>query len=172
MSGEEFSAGLWQVRCQMELLLFNLDTQLVHLSQRSLRWLPFTTEAIEPVLERLRFETLALHVESASLASAWGGSAEAGLPGLVALAPPGVWPVMLEDHRLALVGLANEISSSRSQNEHALGALAAELSASAERPETDGPEQLISQANVNRALDVLARSALPQLSDFLGRTDS
>jgi hypothetical protein len=171
MSGEEFSAALWQVRRQMELLLFNLETQRIHLSAGSFRWLQFTTEAIERVVEHLRFETLALNVESAALASLWKGSAKAGLPALIALAPPGIWPELLEGHRLALVRLAEEVSDSWEQNVRALGAMETEepaLLVDATPEGTDETEGLIVLVNAKRALDVLVNSPLLQLGEFLG----
>lgn len=172
MSGEELSAGLWRVRHQTELLLFHLETQHVHLSRGSLRWLQYTNAAIEPLLEGLRFEILALNVESVSLASLWGGSAAAGLPALIALAPAGVWSELFEDHRCALVDLAHQIHDSRNQNLHALDAVGAEIPTLMDGCETDGAALLAVQANINRAVELLAQSALPQLDEFLGLAGS
>lgn len=172
MSGEELSAGLWQARRQLELLLFHLETQRLHLAQGNPRWLKFTAAQIEPVVERLKFETLALSVESASLASEWGGSGSTDLATLISLAPPGLWPEMLGDHRRALAGLVLEIREARSLNEHALTALdpdAAVQTFNSGPGAMDGPDPLVVRSNVKRALEVVAKTDLPRLEEFLGQ---
>lgn len=171
MSGEELSSGLWQARRQLELLLFHLETQRLHLAQGNPRWLKFTAAQIQPVVERLKFETLALDVESASLASEWGGSGRTDLPTLISLAPPGLWPEMLEDHRRAIVGLVHEIREARSLNVHALTALDPDAAVQMGKSGTgakDGPDPLVVRSNVKLALEVLDKTDLPQLEDFLG----
>lgn len=171
MSGEELSAGLWQARRQLELLLFHLETQRLHLDQGNPRWLKFTAAQIGPVVERLKFETLALNVESASLAAEWGGTGRTDLPSLISLAPPGLWPEMLGDHLRALGGLVLEIREARSLNVDALRTLDPDVRVQTGQSGTgamDGPDPLVVRSNVKWALEVLAKTDLPQLEDFLG----
>lgn len=74
MGAGDLSAALWQERRQLELLLFRLETQRLHLAAGNLAWLNFTSSEIEAVLDRLRFEALARNVESAAVAGEWLGA--------------------------------------------------------------------------------------------------
>lgn len=162
---------MWQVRRQMEVLLFNLETQHLHVSRGSLRWLQYTNRCIAPLLERLRFEALALDVEAASLASSWGGAEKTGLPALIALAPAVVWSELFEDHRSALVDLAQEIGASRNQNLQVLSAAEEAMPGLMDGYETDMATWLTIRSNIDHALELLSKSSLPQLDDFLGLSD-
>lgn len=170
MTGEDLSAALWHARLQLELLLFHLETQRLHLDQGHYRWLKFTAAELERLVEGLRFETLALSVESASLASEWGGPDQPDLPALISLAPPGLWPEVLTEHRCAMAGLVREIDASRSLNLNLLRTLDPSAPVGPGRsgpPDIDGPDALIIQSNAKRALSVASRAELPQLAEFL-----
>ena len=84
MGAGDLSAALWQERRQLELLLFRLETQRLHLAAGNLAWLNFTSSEIEAVLDRLRFEALARNVESAAVAVVVGSGAGAAAVELIA----------------------------------------------------------------------------------------
>ncbi|VXB80144.1 conserved hypothetical protein [Arthrobacter sp. 9AX] len=173
MGADELSASLWRERRQLELLLFRLETQLLHLNADDLQWLPFTAADLESVLESLRFETLARHVEAAALAAEWGAPAEATLPVLAAAAPAGSWGALLQEHGHEMTGLLGRTRSAREAN---LGALASalegitrEAEAAAMSPEPADELALLAQrAAAERALAVVQDCAQPLVEEFLG----
>ena len=95
MSASDLSAALWQERRQLEILLFRLETQRLHVVAGNLEWLNFMASEIETVLDRLRFEALARSVESAAVAAQWDLPAQTTLVELIAAAPAGPWPEIL-----------------------------------------------------------------------------
>ena len=120
MGAGDLSAALWQERRQLELLLFRLETQRLHVLAGNVQWLSFTASEVESVLDRLRFEALARSVESAAVAAEWGLPAQATLNELVAGAPPGAWAEVLQDHLDGLRALLRQLNdAARDQRGHA-----------------------------------------------------
>lgn len=178
MGAGDLSAALWQERRQLELLLFRLETQRLHVLAGNLRWLSFTASEVESVLDRLRFEALARSVESAAVAAEWGLPAQATLNELVAGAPPGAWAEVLQDHLDGLRELLRQLSDAARTSEDTLrnlnrpaasagphgGGAAATLPA-----DTAGVlDQLTTAGNIERALTVVSRTAQPLLDQYLG----
>ena len=178
MGATDLSAALWQERRELELLLFRLETQRLHVEAGNLHWLSFTASEVESVLDRLRFEALARSVESAAVAAEWGLPAQATLGELIAGAPAGSWADILEEHRAALKDLLRRLSGASRDGEELLRNLArpassaapAQGAAVAERG-TDSAElldQLAMAANIERALSLVQRTSQPLLSHYLG----
>jgi len=178
MGAGDLSAALWQERRQLELLLFRLETQRLHVLAGNLQWLSFTASEVESVLDRLRFEALARSVESAAVAAEWGLPAQATLNELVAGAPPGAWAEVLQDHLDGLRELLRQLSDAARTSEDTLrnlnrpaasagphgGDAAATLPA-----DTAGVlDQLTTAGNIERALTVVSRTAQPLLDQYLG----
>ena len=120
MGAGDLSAALWQERRQLELLLFRLETQRLHVLAGNLQWLSFTASEVESVLDRLRFEALARSVESAAVAAEWGLPAQATLNELAAGAPPGAWAEVLQDHLDGLRALLRQLNDAARANEDTL----------------------------------------------------
>lgn len=110
MGAGDLSAALWQERRQLEVLLFRLESQRLHVEAHNLHWLGFTAAELESVLDRLRFDALARSVESAAVAAAWNVPAEATLGELIAAAPPGPWAEILSDHLAGLQDLRRRLA--------------------------------------------------------------
>src|SRR6478609_4294247 len=51
MGAADLSAALWQERRQLELLLFRLETQRLHVAAGNIHWIAFTASEVESVLE-------------------------------------------------------------------------------------------------------------------------
>ncbi len=165
MGAGDLSAALWQERRQLELLLFRLETQRLHLAAGNIHWLAFTASEVEAVLDRLRFEALARHVESAAVAAAWGLPAQATLVELVAAAPSGSWPTVLQEHLDGLRTLMERLGETARANELTLQRLP--------RPEDHGDpaamvEQLTIAGNIERALAITHRAGQPLMAQYLG----
>jgi hypothetical protein len=183
---------LWRERRQLELLLFRLETQLLHVRTGNWHWLKFTASDVETVLENLRFDTLARNIESSALAIEWGATANATLPVIASMAPPGIWPELLQEHHHAFVLLLKRVESTVAANVEALlmgqqragdALLAAgqaddfmatgespgdPLPLEAEDDEADDLMLLAENANIERALAVTRDCSLPLLEEFLG----
>jgi hypothetical protein len=167
MSAGDLSAALWQERRQVELLLFRLETQRLHVEAGNLEWLSFMAAEIESVLDRLRFEALARNVESAAVAAEWGMPAQATLVELVSAAPAGPWPEILREHLDALHGLLARLDDAARVNEEALRALP--LPGRPGQAGTAGLlDQLTTAGNLERSLTVLRRTSQPLLAQYLG----
>lgn len=169
MSAGDLSAALWQERRQLELLLFRLETQRLHVQAGNVEWLNFMAAEAETVLDRLRFEALARSVESAAVAAEWGLPAQTTLVELISAAPAGPWAEILRDHLEALRGLLARLGRVSRANEEALRALALPP------PGRSGPagpaavlDQLTATGNVERSLAVLRRASQPILTQYLG----
>lgn len=167
MSASDLSAALWQERRHLELLLFRLETQRLHIVAGNLEWLNFMASEIETVLDRLRFEALARSVESAAVAAQWGLPAQTTLVELIAAAPAGPWSEILREHLEALHALLARLGEATRVNEEALRTLPL--------PERPGPagtagmlDQLTTSGNLERSLAVVRRSAQPLLAQYLG----
>jgi len=167
MSASDLSAALWQERRQLELLLFRLETQRLHVEAGNLEWLSFMTAEVETVLDRLRFEALARSVESAAVAAQWGLPATTNLVELISAAPAGPWPEILREHLDALRGLLARLGEAARVNEEALQTLP--------MPGRPGPagaagllDQLTTAGNLERSLAVLGRTSQPLLAQYLG----
>ena len=179
MGAGDLSAALWQERRQLELLLFRLETQRLHVLAGNLQWLSFTASEVESVLDRLRFEALARSVESAAVAAEWGVPAQSTLNELVAAAPPGAWPEVLQDHLDGLRALLRHLNDAGLANEDALRNLSRPLASGASAGPRDGEanlpadtagvlDQLTTAGNIERALAVVRRTAQPLLEQYLG----
>lgn len=165
MGAGDLSAALWQERRQLELLLFRLETQRLHVAAGNTHWLTFTASEVEAVLDRLRFEALARNVESAAVAAEWGLPAQATLVELIAAAPQGSWSTVLQEHLDGLRGLMGRLGEAARANE--------ELLRSLQRP--TGPndpagilEQLTVAGNIERALAITRRATQPLMAQYLG----
>lgn len=173
MGADELSASLWRERRQLELLLFRLETQLLHLKANNSQWLEFTAEDLNAVLETLRFETLARNVEAAAVAAEWGTSAQATLPHLTAAAPASIWGQLLEEHRCEMTILLGHIESAREANLGALRSVlegsSADAEAAAMSPEPAEELALLARhATAARALKIVQDCAQPLVKEFLG----
>ena len=177
---------LWRERRQLELLLYRLETQLLHVRAGNWPWLKFTAADVEKVLENLRFDTLARNIESSALAIEWSLSANATLPVIASAAPPGIWPELLQEHHRGLVVLLKQVETSAAANVGALltGPRAAgnptlgsvqpgdngttATGAVAQADTADDVMLLAENANIERALAVTRDCSLPLLKEFLG----
>lgn len=167
MSASDLSAALWQERRHLDLLLFRLETQRLHVVAGNLEWLNFMASEIETVLDRLRFEALARSVESAAVAAQWGLPAQTTLVELIAAAPAGPWSEILREHLDALHALLARLGEAVRVNEEALRTFPLP-----ERPGAAGTagllDQLTTGGNLERSLAVVRRSAQPLLTQYLG----
>ncbi|MGJ3192677.1 hypothetical protein FQP90_18675 [Paenarthrobacter nitroguajacolicus] len=163
-------------------MLFLLETQLLHLRAGNWHRLNFTAAELEKVLENLRFESLARGVEASALASEWKAPDRLTLPALISIAPPGMWPELLEDHRRGMTALLGEIDHAVAANVSLLqGPLGSgtvsqspQLDAGPDLAGSDGfggsddLALLARDANVHRAIAAVQGATLPTLRDFLG----
>lgn len=194
VGAEELSAMLWRERRQLELLLFRLETQLVHIRAGNWHWLKFTASDVEKVLENLRFDTLARNIESSAVAIEWRASANATLPRIASVAPPGIWAELLQEHHHALVRLLKQVDAAVAANIEALlqgpsgdvplgsgqpgDVVAPAASGTPGACGTEAPTDtantaddvmlLAENANIERALAVTRDCSLPLLEEFLG----
>ncbi|MEO3932123.1 flagellar protein FlgN [Micrococcaceae bacterium Sec7.4] len=181
MGAGDLSAALWQERRQLELLIFRLETQRLHVLAGNLQWLSFTAAEVEGVLERLRFEALARSVESAAVAAEWGLPAQATLAELVAGAPAGAWPEMLQNHLDGLRALLAQLSDAARDNEDILRhldfpvpsgastALGSDANGTVSVPADTQQvlDQLTTAGNIEHALAVTRRAPQPLLTRYL-----
>lgn len=187
VGADELSAMLWRERRQLELLLYRLETQLLHVRAGNWHWLKFSAADVEKVLENLRFDTLARNIESSALAIEWRLSANATLPMIASVAPPGIWPELLQEHHRELVSVLKQVETTAAANVEALvmgphgagnpplgsvqpgdnGATAAPR-AVAQADIADDVMLLAENANIERALAVTRDCSLPLLKEFLG----
>ncbi|WP_346926776.1 flagellar export chaperone FlgN [uncultured Arthrobacter sp.] len=181
MGAGDLSAALWQERRQLELLLFRLETQRLHVLAGNLRWLSFTAAEVESVLDRLRFEALARSVESAAVAAEWGLPAQATLNELVAGAPPGAWAEVLQDHLDGLRELLRQLNDAARTGEESLrnlnrpvesgtpaGLRSGDATAALPADTAGVLDQLTTAGNIERALAVVRRTNQPLLEQYLG----
>jgi hypothetical protein len=192
VGADELSAMLWRERRQLELLLYRLETQLLHVRAGNWPWLKFTAADVEKVLENLRFDTLARNIESSALAIEWSLSADATLPMIASVAPPGIWPELLQEHHHGLVLLLKQVETTAAANVEALlmgpqeagnppldpppldpaqpgdNGTQAGPGAVAQADTADDVMLLAENANIERALAVTRGCSLPLLKEFLG----
>lgn len=176
VGADELSATLWRERRQLDFLLFLLETQLLHLRAGNWHRLNFTAAELEKVLENLRFESLARGVEASALAAEWKAPDHLTLPALISIAPPGIWPELLLDHRRGMAGLLTGIDDAVAANVALLEASsgsspAPEPSQPPADPDLAGSDDLAllaRDANVQRAIAAARAASLPTLRDFLG----
>ncbi|WP_426976136.1 flagellar export chaperone FlgN [Pseudarthrobacter sp. O4] len=180
MSAGDLSAALWQERRQLELLLFRLETQRLHVLAGNFQWLSVTATEVESVLDRLRFQALARSVESAAVAAEWGLPAQATLVELIAGAPAGSWQEVLGEHLDALRDLLRQLNDTARSTEETLrqrslpassGASPGGASGTGSASGTDTAEileELTTAANVQRALIINRRTTQPMLAQYLG----
>ncbi|GAA5200399.1 hypothetical protein GCM10023346_42380 [Arthrobacter gyeryongensis] len=187
VGADELSALLWRERRQLELLLYRLETQLLHVRAGNSHWLKFAAADVEKVLDNLRFDTLARNIESSARAIEWRLPANATLPMIASVAPPGIWPELLQDHHRELVLVLKQVESTAAANVEALltgqqragnpplgsvqpadnGVPAAPV-AVAQTDNADDVMLLAESANIERALAVTRDCSLPLLKEFLG----
>jgi len=182
MGAADLSAALWQERRHLELLLFRLETQRLHVLAGNLQWLGLTASEVESVLESLRFEALARSVESAAVAVEWGLPAQATLLELSEGAPAGSWPEVLHEHLAGLRGLLSQLADAARASEELLTNLnppesfgtppavpAGTGNNAGTGADTAGTlERLTLAANIERALTITRRTTQPLLRQYLG----
>lgn len=178
MGETDLSAALWQERRELELLLFRLETQRLHIEAGNLHWLSFTASEVENVLDRLRFEALARSVESAAVAAEWGLPAQATLAELIMGAPARASAEILAEHLAGLRDLLRRLGDAARSGEQLLRNLTRPGSsgpspggAAGTRPGEDSAEildQLAMAANIERALIMVQRTSQPLLHHYLG----
>ncbi|WP_269994931.1 hypothetical protein [Arthrobacter sp. B2a2-09] len=178
---------LWRERRQLELLLYRLESQLLHVRAGNWQWLKFTAADVEKVLENLRFDTLARNIESSARAIEWHLPANATLPMIASVAPPGIWPELLQEHHHGLILLLKQVETTAATNVEALltgpqragnaplrsvqpGDIMASAApgAVAQADTVDDVTFLAENANIERALAVTRDCSLPLLKEFLG----
>ncbi|WOH19618.1 flagellar protein FlgN [Paenarthrobacter sp. GOM3] len=173
VGADELSATLWRERRQLDFLLFLLETQLLHLRAGNWHRLNFTAAELEKVLENLRFESLARGVEASALAAEWQAPDQSTLPSLISLAPPGLWPELLDDHRRGLSALLAGIDLAVARNVELLNAppdVALVSPSGADEAlgsDVADLDLLARDSNIQRALAAVRSATLPTLRDFL-----
>jgi hypothetical protein len=177
MGASDLSTSLWQERRELELLLFKLETQRLHVQAGNLKWLHFVASEIEGVLDRQRFDALARSVESAAVATEWGLPAHATLAELIAGAPAGPWAEILREHLVTLRDLLRQLSEAAQDGERLLRTLrepgrpgASPDGAAVTATGADSAEalyQLSLTANIERALALTQRATRPLLAPYL-----
>ncbi|RNL61541.1 flagellar protein FlgN [Arthrobacter oryzae] len=171
MGAGDLSAALWQERRQLEVLLFRLETQQLHVEAGNLRWLGFTAAEVADVLDRLRFEALARSVESAGVAVEWGLPPETSLPGLIGVAPPGPWAEILSEHRTGLQDLLGRLGNAVRAGRNSLEAVRLTVAAGAPPAGTFSElDQLTLTGTVEHALAVIGQTGQPHLAEYLGNS--
>jgi hypothetical protein len=187
VGADELSATLWRERRQLELLLYRLETQLLHVRAGHTHWLKFTAADVEKAVESLRFDTLARNIESSAIAIEWHLPASATLPMIASVAPPGIWPELLQEHHRELVLLLKQVETAAAANVEALlmgpeggghpplGAVLpgdimepAGPGTLAQADTADDVASLAEDANIDRALAAARDCSLPLLKEFLG----
>ena len=157
----EVSNILWRERRLLELLVFKLEEEQLVLASGRSRWLTHATREVESVLAEIKRLELdrAVHVEA--LAQLLGLATNPTLRQLVESAPA-PWSGMFDDHRIALLELAQEIDGVARSNRDMLsrGALAArEALATMGEIELDGysprghTDPIVDRAAVLRIVD-------------------
>jgi hypothetical protein len=164
MGAGDLSAALWQERRQLELLVFRLETQRLHVAAGNMHWIAFTASEVESVLDRLGFETLARTVESATAAAEWGLPAQATLVELVAAAPPGSWPDVLQEHLAGLRELMSRLGAAARANEAELRRLQLPPAPADPAGELD---RLALEGNIERALAITRRATQSLMTQYL-----
>ncbi|MFF2299511.1 hypothetical protein [Arthrobacter sp. NPDC058127] len=187
VGADELSALLWRERRQLELLLYRLETQLLHVRAGNWHWLKFAAGDVEKVLENLRFDTLSRNIESSARAIEWRLPANATLPMIASVAPPGIWPELLQEHHRELVLLLKQVETTAAANLESLlmgpqgarnppldsvqpGDIMAPSAPGAivQAGTVDDVMLLAENANIERALAVTRDCSLPLLREFLG----
>ncbi|MDN4642507.1 flagellar protein FlgN [Arthrobacter sp. PsM3] len=160
----------------MEILLFRLETQRLHVTAGNLQWLGFTSSEVESVLDRLHFEALARNVDSAAVAAEWGLPAQATLIELAAGAPAGPWPEILHEHLDGLRALLAQLRDAAHANEEALRQQGTSVPSGGQGADGAAPpasdtarllDQLTTAENIERALAVTRRTPQPLLARYL-----
>lgn len=169
MGAGDLTAALWQERRQLEVLLFRLETQQLHVQAGNLRWLGFTAAEVADVLDRLRFEALARSIESAAVATEWGLPAETPLPGLIVEAPPGPWAEILGEHRTGLLDLLARLDDAVRAGRDSLEGIRLKVASGAPPAGTFSElDQLTLTGTVDHALAVLGQTEQRHLAEYLG----
>jgi hypothetical protein len=110
---------LWREREVLELVLFKLvEEQLILVSGRT-RWLPKADDEVRAAAQTLRGSEVVRAAEVDLLVRTFGLSAETSLRELAEMAPE-PWPMLLNEHRSALIALSLEIDVVVAENRRLL----------------------------------------------------
>lgn len=124
MSAQDLSALLWRQRELLDVLTFKLVEEQLLLTSGESRWISHGTHEVEQVIQRLNAAVLAVSVESAKVAHAWGLPEDSGLRALAAGAPDGPWGDLLASHLEAMTKQTDYIARLRDANSQFLRAAA------------------------------------------------
>jgi hypothetical protein len=115
MGLSEVSNILWRQRQLLELLLFKLEEEQLVLKSGSTRWLAHATREVETVLAEIKRVELDRAVEIQAAAEELGFTDAPTLKQLTELGV-GPWGRIFEEHRKAILELAQEIDSMAQSN--------------------------------------------------------
>lgn len=145
MALNDVSNILWRERQLLELLVFKLEEEQLLLSAGRTRWLPHATREVEAVLRELRAMELDRAVTLEGVLPELGLASGASLRELVEAAPP-PWNKIFDEHRTALLDVAQEIDALAKGNRDLLlrgqEAARAALDALGEAPRPGGDVEL------------------------------
>jgi len=115
MALNDVSNILWRERQLLELLVFKLEEEQLVLAAGRTRWLQHATREVETVLEEIKRAELERSMEIEVLAQELGLTSAPSLRELseITEAP---WNKIFEEHRRALLEIAQEIESTASAN--------------------------------------------------------
>ena len=120
MGLSEVSNILWQERHLLELLVFKLEEQQLLLAAGRSRWLALAADELDEVMAELRQVELLRAIEVDATAAVLGLPSGPSLAELAAAAPD-PWDDLLQQHRAALVALADEVRDRSTHNCELLG---------------------------------------------------
>jgi hypothetical protein len=120
MGLSEVSNILWQERHLLELLVFKLDEQQLLLAAGRTRWLALAADELDAVMGELRQVELLRAIEVDGTAEVLGLPSGPSLAELAAAAPD-PWDDLLQQHRAALLALAEEVRDRSAHNCELLG---------------------------------------------------
>jgi hypothetical protein len=110
MALNDVSNILWRERNLLELLVFKLEEEQLVLASGRTRWLAHATREVDTVLEEIKRVELERSVEVQGVAGEMGISSSPSLRELAELTPA-PWNKIFDEHRRALLELAQEIDS-------------------------------------------------------------
>ena len=110
MSLNDVSNILWRERQLLELLVFKLEEEQLVLAAGRTRWLAYATREVETVLEEIKQVELDRAVEVEGVAKELGLSSSPSLREMAEITPA-PWNKIFEEHRRALLEVAQEIDS-------------------------------------------------------------
>jgi hypothetical protein len=119
MALSDVSNILWRERQLLELLVFKLEEEQLLLAAGRSRWLAHATREVESVLGEIKRVELERAVQVADAGRELGLSDGPALRELASLTPP-PWDGIFNEHRRALLNLAQEIESITKSNRELL----------------------------------------------------